>query len=111
MPSTPEMQLLETALRFAELLAIVGAGGLTIFKLGRATSKFEAIGTQQAQEIKELKESVQELSKLTIANAVFDQKMQNNNDRVTRVEAQIEELRHGKGFIFPLESYIKPTDR
>lgn len=96
-----EARLLETALRVAELLTILGAGGMVIFKLGRTTNKFELIGAQQAMEIKELKEGVQELQKLVIANAVFDTKMQTVNSRLDRMEAQMEDLRHGEGFVLP----------
>lgn len=81
------------------LIAVVVA----IYKLGGAVTKFEMIGRQQAVEITGLKDAVKEISTLVTNTAVQTQRLDNISARLGRVEALIDDIRRGEGFILPLK--------
>lgn len=82
-----------------ETVTIVGSVATVVYKLGRAVEKFEAIGRQQASEIKDLKDSVRTISDVITKVAVQKQRMDSIEERLTRQDRMIDELRHGAGFI------------
>lgn len=94
----------DTAIRLVELIVLLGGGGTVIFKLGSAVTKFELIGTQQAGEISELKKQVEGLGKIITAMAVEKTRLDGHADRLNRVEKQLDELRHGEGYVLPIKS-------
>ena len=89
----------EVIARVVEIASIIGAGGLVIFKLGRAMEKFEVIGSQQAKEITELKDGVRTIGDLVTRMAVSNTRQDTFAERLGRMESQLDEMRHGDGFI------------
>lgn len=93
-----------------EIGGLVVTLGLILWRLAVATTKFELIGTQQATEIRELKLSVDKMESAVSAIAVQDVKivalMERMNasdkridERFVRLEALVDDLRHGKGLV------------
>ena len=96
--------------------SIVGAVWWISAQLAKAATKFELVGLQQAAEIKELKLAVDKMETAISAIAVQDVKItalmerintgdQRSESRFEKIEAWIEEMRHGRGFVVgrPLE--------
>lgn len=96
------MFTVEATLRLAELFTIIGVGGTAIFKMGRAVTRFELIGSQQANEITQLKHGVEKLGEVTTALAVGKQRMDNQDQQISRLTGWYDELRRGEGFVLPL---------
>ena len=89
----------DNILKLLEILSIVGGGGLVAFRLGRTSSRFEiSIASQneilriQSGEITELRKETKKLGDVLTAIAV-------QGTRMDRVEEDIRELRHGRGFV------------
>lgn len=80
------------------LLAIIAA----VFKVGRAVEKFESIGTQQAYEIRELKDAVKVVSELITKMALQGQRLDTQSQRLVQLEKIVDDLRRGEGMILPL---------
>ena len=78
---------LETLLRFLEILSIVAGGGAIIWRMSSMATKFEIIGVQQANEIKDLKSSVEKLGGVLSVIAT-------QNERIGRFEER--QLQEGK---------------
>lgn len=85
-----------------ELVVFLGGVGATIWKMGSAITRFEIIGTQQAKEIGELKETVKEVSKVIVQQALQTQGMDLIREQVGRQERLIDDLRRGEGFVLPI---------
>lgn len=92
----------DTALKLFEIVSIVGGGGLVIFKLGRTTERVEQtlahqnqILDNQVMELKELKIDIEKVATVLATVAV-------QNSRLNRLEEDLRELRHGKGWVNPL---------
>lgn len=94
----------------AEILGVVITIGTILWRLGVATTTFTLIGQQQAQEIKELKLSVDKMETAISAIAVQDVKIIALMERMTQMEGRIDgrfirletlvdDLRHGRGLI------------
>lgn len=90
---------LDQILKLVEIISILGGGALVAFKLGRTSSRFEAALDQQkaliqlqSEEISELRIETKKLGDVLTAIAV-------QGNRLDRVEADIRELRHGKGYV------------
>ena len=95
---------LDNFLRVCEILSILGGGALVAFRLGRTTSRVEAslerqneILTKQSSEISELKKETKKLGDVLTAIAV-------QGTRIGRVEEDIRELKHGRGFVQVMKS-------
>lgn len=86
---------LNDALKIVEIVSILGGGGMVAYKLGRATSRFEESLKLQAEEIQELKEETKKMGAVLSVVAVQD-------NRLNRIEEDMRELRHGKGWVNPL---------
>lgn len=89
-----------------ELVVFLGGVGATIWKMGSAITRFEIIGTQQAKEIGELKETVKEVSKVIVQQALQTQGMDLIREQVGRQERLIDDLRRGEGFVLPINSRL-----
>lgn len=94
----------------AEGLGVALTIGTILWRLGVATTTFTLIGQQQAQEIKELKLSVDRMEIAISAIAVQDVKIvgllermnqmeKRIDERFLRVESLVDDLRHGRGLI------------
>lgn len=80
--------------------------GVALYQLGKAMSKFELIGKQQAKEIAELKEHTGKIAGILSTLAVQDQKYIDLSTRTSRMEQELADLRRGEGFILPLAGRI-----
>ena len=96
----------DTGVRFAEIVAILtGSLGLMIrlgglgVKVGRAVERFELVGEMQGKEISALKTEIGSLNTIITHLAVHDEKYTNLEKRLTFQQQEINELRHGDGFI------------
>ncbi len=101
-----ESQTVETALRLFEILSIIGGGAIVLFRLGRAIEKVEQVGQQQGVEITALKDGVKQLADIMIKQALTNQRLDNLGERMNRQDKQIDEMRHGEGFVYPLGSHL-----
>lgn len=93
---------LDTALKFVEIISILGGGGAVAFRLGRATKSMDAAVERQTlileghrDDILELKTEIKKLNDVLTALAV-------QSGRLDRAEESIREMRHGQGFVNPL---------
>lgn len=98
---------LDTIIRLLELAAIVGGGGMVVFRLGQATQKMEqAVEAQSeatrrhSEEISELRMEIRKLNDVLTQLALAEQRMQ-------MLERMIDELRRGEGFILPLQEAFR----
>lgn len=96
----------DLVIKLVELVAIIGGGGVFMFKMGRAVSKFETVSTRQADDIAELKMDFKAMAEATLQLALQDQRMTNMSQRITATEELVNELRHGEGFVYPLGSHL-----
>lgn len=99
---------LDSLLKALEILAIMGASIVFVFKLGRVTTRFELIGTMQGREISELKNEVKALSGILVNQALQTQRLDMQAERLVILEKRLEELRHGEGFVRPFKSELIP---
>jgi len=103
----------EPQLSFGELsqivqtIAVIGGGGIILVKMGRMMGMFEQIGTQQAEEISEIKGELKDLGKLLTTVAVQKNEINNLRDQVVMMQRQMDDMRHGEGFVLPISP--KPT--
>lgn len=89
-----------------QLLALVFGGGFTVFKMGRAVTRFEMVAERQAGDIKELKMDIKVMAEATLKLALQEERMLSISSRVTLMEKQIDDIRHGEGFIMPLGAHM-----
>lgn len=75
---------------------------VAIFKLGRAMSKFELIGEQQAREIGELKTAVAAVAEIITKISLQSQRQDTFEERLNRHAKLIDDLRRGEGLVIPL---------
>jgi hypothetical protein len=90
---------LSVLLQVGQIIAILAGGGLVAFRLGRTTARVEAtlslqnrILETQSAEISELKNETKKLGDVLTAIAV-------QGTRLDRLETDLQDLRHGRGFI------------
>ena len=93
---------LDAALKIAEIVSIIGGGGLVVYRLGRTSAKIEAAMTLQAAEISELKEDVKVVGRLLTDVAVQKERLDSHARRLDLLDRRYDELRHGEGFVYPL---------
>ena len=93
--------------------ATLGGIGFAIFKLGRNTQKVEnginqAIIAAEAQKVEmtDLKSEVRELGKVLTQMAVTTTRLDAISGSVDRLNKWVDELRHGEGFVYPLDSRL-----
>ncbi len=95
----PEIGALGDILKFAEILSIIGTGMFVVFRVGRATERFELIGQLQAKEITELKDTVKEIAAAQIASISDRATIGSLVVQIGEVRQEIGLLRQGRGFI------------
>lgn len=103
-----EQTIIDNAFKILEIISIIGGGGLVVFRLGRAMATFETVGRAQGQEIRELKDSVKELGKIVVNQALQNQRLDQIGQQQALLAKQLDELRHGEGFIYPLSTHFAP---
>jgi hypothetical protein len=86
-----------------ELIMVVGSALALFFRIGRITERFALIGLQQGKEISDLKTSIDKLSVLITDVALQKQRLDSMDARMERSARQIDELRHGSGYIHATE--------
>lgn len=95
---------LDTMLRLAEILSIIGGGGIVAFRLGRSTEKMQAAVDKQAELAKQQNEEISELKKEIKQIGVILTSLALQEQRLDMLDKRYEELRHGEGFAFPIGS-------
>jgi len=95
------------AVGIAQIVSILGGGGLVAYRLGRTTQRMESsidlqkqLSLQNGEEIRELKSEVKALNALMTEVAL--QKV-----AIERLEQWYDELRRGEGFVYPLTRHLK----
>jgi hypothetical protein len=97
-----------------EAVSFVGSAVVVVWKLSSAITKFELIGTQQATEISSIKISLEKMEAVVSVVAVEKTRMDNQADRISqldarmenrlnRMEALIDDMRHGRSFVIANE--------
>lgn len=97
---------LDLIIKLIELIALVGGGGVFIFKMGRVVSKFEEVGKKQSSDIDELKKDMKVMVEVLTKQALQGERITALSARLTLIDKQIDELRHGEGFVYPLGSHL-----
>lgn len=101
---------IDLAIKILTLIAIVGSAAVVLIKVTYAVSRFELIGTQQADEIGSLKAEVAKIADLMVKVALQNQRLDQQADRVSQVEKRSDErltslerrwdeVRRGEGLI------------
>lgn len=82
----------ETIKFFTETLTFAGGAALLFLKMGRMTGRFEAIGTQQAKEITELKKGMEGMANILIRLTEQQGRMDRIEDRQLASGKRLDEL-------------------
>lgn len=91
---------LDQILRVAELFIV--AGGITlVWRFGRAVQKFESQTEQHAEDIQALKDNTSKIAEALQTLVRHDERLTGLGSRVGRLEGQLDDLRHGEGFVMP----------
>lgn len=114
---------LDTGIRLAEFVGLIGSVGYASVRIGRLSGRFEVLITQQGKEITALQDHMEPLTTTTTAIAVQtvkiaalesgmsdigkaivvlaqqDERLINQARRIERAEQMIDDLRRGKGII------------
>jgi len=98
----------DTLLKLAEVLSILGGGGLVAFRLGRTTTRVEAAMLLHGREISELKTEMKQVSNLLTQVALQGQRLDTQDKRLDTLDRRYEELRHGEGFVVPAPGRMPP---
>ncbi len=88
-------------LKFLEIVSVIGTGIFVVFRVGRATERFELIGQQQAREISELKETIKAIAKAQTDSISDRVQISNMGAQLAEMRKEINLLRQGRGFIQP----------
>lgn len=87
---------LESILHAFEILSIIGGGIYVSYKVGSATTEIQSAIESQGTMIAELKTETKKIGEVLVTLAI-------TSTRLDNLEADIRELKHGEGFIFPLQ--------
>lgn len=90
---------LSTIVQLLEIVTMVSGVGVMLYKLGRAVTSFELIGSQQAKEIGEMKTEIKGLNVLLTTVAVQKAELINMHEDITLLRRSHEELRRGRDAI------------
>lgn len=90
---------IDTVLKFLEIASIVGGGGLVLFRLGRTTSRVEATLERQNEILEGQSKSIDGLREETKQVNVVLTKIAVQESRLERIEEDIRDMQHGKGFV------------
>lgn len=96
---TDQSLSLDTILKVAEIVAILGGGWAIAYRGGKIITRVEEslktqnqILEQQSAEIVDLKEETKKIAGCLTSIAVQD-------NRINRLEEDVREMKHGKGFV------------
>jgi len=99
-------ETVQIVVNLVTLIALMGGGGILVFKIGRAVSKFEVVAEHQAIDIKEIRMDVKIIGDATLKLALQEERMTAISRRMTNLEATVKELQHGEGFVFPISAHL-----
>lgn len=100
MQTTDAVFIFDLGLKGLQIITLIGGGAYVVFKLGRVTERVENMLATQTKELTELKEETKKVGTILTTLAVQEQ-------RLDLLDARYEELRHGEGFVFPLQPFGK----
>src|SRR5580658_435529 len=75
---------------------------ITMIRLARMAGSMETTLGNQNHVIRELKDEVILLRRVVTDVAVFQSNLNNLAQQVNRIDTQLNELRHGEGFVVPI---------
>lgn len=101
-------QIIDTIFKVIEIVGLVGGGFFVVFRLGRATAKFEEVAQQQADAIREIKDDIKGLNTLMIDKRVMDERILTLSERLNRHERRMDDFSRGEGFVLPI-NYRQPA--
>lgn len=89
----------DTIIKIAEFVAVVGGGGVFLFRQGRSSARIEASVHMQTAEISELKQDVKQINEVLRQLAIQKTRLDNIDRRLDAMDHRYDELRHGDGFV------------
>lgn len=92
------MQNFDQLLRILEVFIVMGGLGL-VWKFGRVVQKFESTTGEHSKDITMLKDGVAKIATSLETLARVEERLLGLGTRVGRAEQQIDELRHGEGYV------------
>lgn len=104
-------QIIDTIFKVFEIAALGGGGFFVVFRLGRATAKFEEVAQQQASAIIEIKDDIKALNTLMVDKRVMDERIANISERLNRHERRMDDFSRGEGFVLPIGYRQTPQER
>lgn len=84
--STLDSQI-EHVIEFIKIIGFLGGLGYTLFKVGRATERFEQVAVRQTSEITELKTSIDKLFDSNSRLSLFEERQMAQGKRMDEVNA------------------------
>ena len=101
------MAALDLVLKIGNLVIMLGGGGMIVWRMSRMATRFELIGDAQAREISEIKDEITAMRVLMTAVAVQKERLDSQAERLNLLDKRYDELRHGEGYIFPLDAHLR----
>ncbi len=83
-------------------ITVIAAGGISVFTTMRNTVKYINM------KVDDIQAEIKKLSEVLIAQARFDEKLMNLEQRVAQHDRKIEELAHGDGYVTARERGFQP---
>ncbi len=93
----------------AAVITVAITGLVIVAKVGRMAGIMETTLTNQNMALSEMKAEIKALASVVTQQAVQNNRLSNVEQQVLMLQKQIDELRHGEGWIFP--SPIPKTER
>jgi len=95
------VSLFDPALKLLEILTIIGGVIMAIIRMGQNSRNVENTLSRQNEILESQSEQIVDLKVETKKIAEVMTLLAVNNSRVDRLEADVRELRHGKGMVLP----------
>jgi hypothetical protein len=92
------------------MIAVIGS--FTIWLVSGINARRDLVrdvGALKA-EIKEVKEDIKSMSAVVVQLAEYDIRITNTDTNLARIQNEIDTLRRGEGFIFPIGRYTPPRN-
>lgn len=87
----------DATLKIAEVITLLGGGGVLAYRLGRASQRLEAAMEMQRTQITELQQEVKEVGKVLTVVALQDQRLDMLTSRVDRIDQRTSAMYRGDG--------------
>jgi hypothetical protein len=95
---------LSAILQLVETLALLGGGFTFMLRAGKSAGKVETLLSAHHDDIVGLRDELKEIRPTLTAIAVQKTQIDNINLQIGQLTKWYDELRHGQGFVIPLES-------